>query len=372
MTNFSTGHRGWISTALLARFTADETDAHRLCTAHGGWVERLGDDVLISYASEPAREDFLSGLAAWRPAEDSTGGSSGNSSPAKMPSAWRRCSSAATARSRRPAWSAKTASATAPISRPATRRGSFIDQRHNRLFLRSRPRTPAQYLRLHRLLLGGRRAGGRGDRQPRSLPQIAPPRGGKLPPERPRPGAHSFLADDVLEVLPRLSRRGEKFDAIVLDPPTFSRGEKGRRFQVEHDFEALLPRPWKSPARTRACSFHQLRQADPPALETIARFCLKLVRRQASFHAEPDLPDIPGALPHAPSGCCCVSALYQQLDLKNQRLVRPDVAAGAALPVRQIGGDIEHPLAPSFMSCSASVHPGITRFTGNSAGSSRL
>jgi Predicted SAM-dependent methyltransferases len=32
---------------------------------------------------------------------------------------------------------------------------------------------------------------------------------------------HRFIADDVRAVLPRLARRGEKFEAIILDPPTF-------------------------------------------------------------------------------------------------------------------------------------------------------
>ena len=51
---------------------------------------------------------------------------------------------------------------------------------------------------------------------------------------------HRFIADDVLAVLPRLARRGEKFDAIMLDPPTFSRNQSGAAFQVQRDFERLV------------------------------------------------------------------------------------------------------------------------------------
>ncbi len=51
---------------------------------------------------------------------------------------------------------------------------------------------------------------------------------------------HRFLSDDVLDVLPRLARRGEKFDAIILDPPTFSRGHRGRIFRVGEDISRLL------------------------------------------------------------------------------------------------------------------------------------
>jgi len=52
--------------------------------------------------------------------------------------------------------------------------------------------------------------------------------------------AHRFIADDVFAVLPRLARRGEKYDVIILDPPTFSRGAGGRVFRVEKNLADLL------------------------------------------------------------------------------------------------------------------------------------
>ncbi|MEX1118755.1 MAG: class I SAM-dependent methyltransferase [Terrimicrobiaceae bacterium] len=51
---------------------------------------------------------------------------------------------------------------------------------------------------------------------------------------------HRFLADDVFDVLPRLARRGETFDVIILDPPTFSRGRGGRVFRAGNDLPALV------------------------------------------------------------------------------------------------------------------------------------
>ena len=62
---------------------------------------------------------------------------------------------------------------------------------------------------------------------------------------------HRFLADDATKVVPRLARRGETFDLIVLDPPTFGRAA-GRVFQIEKDlpalvrgcFELLVPGGW--------------------------------------------------------------------------------------------------------------------------------
>lgn len=53
-------------------------------------------------------------------------------------------------------------------------------------------------------------------------------------------GEHRIIADDVLSILPRLARRGEEFDVVILDPPTFSRGAKGRVFRVERDLPDLL------------------------------------------------------------------------------------------------------------------------------------
>ncbi len=62
---------------------------------------------------------------------------------------------------------------------------------------------------------------------------------------------HRFLADDAMKVVPRLVKRGEKFDLIVLDPPTFGRAD-GRVFRIEKDlsvlvadcFELLAPGGW--------------------------------------------------------------------------------------------------------------------------------
>jgi 23S rRNA (cytosine1962-C5)-methyltransferase len=53
----------------------------------------------------------------------------------------------------------------------------------------------------------------------------------------PESGAR-FIAGDVFEWLPRLAREGSKFDCIILDPPSFSHGSKGR-FSTAKDLEKL-------------------------------------------------------------------------------------------------------------------------------------
>jgi 23S rRNA (cytosine1962-C5)-methyltransferase len=50
---------------------------------------------------------------------------------------------------------------------------------------------------------------------------------------------HRFYARDVLQELPKLARRDERFDLVIVDPPSYARGRHGR-FTVEGSFEALL------------------------------------------------------------------------------------------------------------------------------------
>jgi 23S rRNA (cytosine1962-C5)-methyltransferase len=54
------------------------------------------------------------------------------------------------------------------------------------------------------------------------------------------PAAHEFLQGDVFDWLKRLAKKDRKFDLVILDPPTFSRDEKGRIFRVENDFPELV------------------------------------------------------------------------------------------------------------------------------------
>lgn len=106
---------------------------------------------------------------------------------------------------------------------------------------------------------------------------------------------HRFLSDDVLAVLPRLARRGERFDAIILDPPTFSRSAKGRVFRVERDFPMLLesaaacaaPGAWM--LLSTNCSRIQSAELRQMALRRA-----RCLRRNATFDVEPVPPDFRG------------------------------------------------------------------------------
>lgn len=50
---------------------------------------------------------------------------------------------------------------------------------------------------------------------------------------------HHFCKGDTFHWLRRFARQGRRFDRIILDPPTFSRDEKGKVFCVERDFGEL-------------------------------------------------------------------------------------------------------------------------------------
>lgn len=53
------------------------------------------------------------------------------------------------------------------------------------------------------------------------------------------PAEHHFCKGDTFHWLRRFAKQGRRFDGIVLDPPTFSRDEKGKIFRVENDFSEL-------------------------------------------------------------------------------------------------------------------------------------
>jgi 23S rRNA (cytosine1962-C5)-methyltransferase len=49
-----------------------------------------------------------------------------------------------------------------------------------------------------------------------------------------------WIVEDVKKFLSRELRRGTRYDAIILDPPSFGRGSKGELFKIEEDIVPLL------------------------------------------------------------------------------------------------------------------------------------
>ena len=47
------------------------------------------------------------------------------------------------------------------------------------------------------------------------------------------PGSMRIIEDDALKFLEREEKRGNKYDAIIMDPPKFGRGPKGEVWKLE-------------------------------------------------------------------------------------------------------------------------------------------
>jgi 23S rRNA (cytosine1962-C5)-methyltransferase len=108
---------------------------------------------------------------------------------------------------------------------------------------------------------------------------------------------HRFYAEDTFDLLPRLARKGERFDVVILDPPTFSRGNRGRRFQVEQHLGDLLGLALEvaSPGARILLSTNCARLTRKD-LELLARGVLRVRRQAADFRSQPELEDIPAEL----------------------------------------------------------------------------
>jgi 23S rRNA (cytosine1962-C5)-methyltransferase len=54
------------------------------------------------------------------------------------------------------------------------------------------------------------------------------------------PAAHDFIYGDAFDWLRRLAKKGRAFDAVVLDPPTFSQSKEHGTFRAEKDYGRLV------------------------------------------------------------------------------------------------------------------------------------
>ena len=124
---------------------------------------------------------------------------------------------------------------------PGTAPGLFPDQRENRAFLRSLRPTSLLNLFAHTCAFGVVAASAGAatlniDTSARSLERGRENfRMNQLDEKN-----HRFWREDVRKALPRLVRRGDSFAAIILDPPTFAHGGRGRAFRIERELEPML------------------------------------------------------------------------------------------------------------------------------------
>jgi 23S rRNA (cytosine1962-C5)-methyltransferase len=287
----------WIEPAMVKAFAAEETDAFRLCTFEDGWVECYGPDILVSYKTEVAQERLTTELHLWAVAAG-----------LKIRRLFARFLPRQNAERESPKLVA--GDELADVETIATERGLryeidftsgyspglFLDQRENRSFVRSlQPKTLLNcFAYTCSFSVVAASVGAKTvsvDLSKKSLTRGKEnfALNGLLGKE------HKFITDDVVEYLPRLARKGEKFDIVILDPPTFSRSHRGKAFQVERDFETLLLATLELVERdghillSTNCTSLNAR-----ALEVMAKFCLKATRRAGTLHSAAPLPDFPG------------------------------------------------------------------------------
>ncbi len=106
------------------------------------------------------------------------------------------------------------------------------------------------------------------------------------------PAAHHFCKGDTFHWLRRFAKQGRSFDGIILDPPTFSRDEKGKVFRVENDFGELaaLAASVLAPGGWMLCSTN-FKKLPPRDFE---RQLLSGVRRRMTPRHAPMPPDFTG------------------------------------------------------------------------------
>ena len=286
----------WIDRGLLDAFEAEGTDAHRLCTIDGGWAERFDRDILISFRTTAARDRLAHELNDWsKSVELPTGRVFGRFLPKKN--------------EERETPKLIIGNEGENLETIATEHhlkfgidfgagysvGLFVDQRENRRFVRQT--APKRLLNCFAYTcsfsVAAASAGAQTVNVDLSKKSLERGRQNFALNSLPISG-HEFIADDVRPALRRLARRGQKFDAIILDPPTFSRTKRGDAFHVEKDFEEiiiaaleLIERDGRILLSTNCAALHER------ALEMMARYCLKASRRAGTLHRQPPPADFP-------------------------------------------------------------------------------
>ena len=227
----------WISLDLWKRLAGEETDAHRLATSSEGWLDRYGEWLLWSGCKAPrietlrdevlqrykfAPRGYLARELVRKASDQKPAVLLAGEEPEEI-----------TVRENGMTYAVELAEGYSP--------GLFLDQRANRRWVAALGAKRMLNLFAYTCSFtvcaaasgaetcsvdAAKRALGRG-RENLEINGIDPADG------------HRFLVDDALKVVPRLRKRGESFDLIVLDPPTFGRAGGGV-FRIEKNLPDLV------------------------------------------------------------------------------------------------------------------------------------
>ena len=286
----------WTDRRTLDAFESEGTNAHRLCTIDNGWAERFGRDILISFRTTAAQDRLIAGLKEWTTSVDF-----------QIDRVFARFLPKKNEERETP--KLVMGNEGENLETIATENhlkfgidfgagysvGLFIDQRENRRFVRqSKPKRVLNcFAYTCSFSVAAASVGAQTVNVDLSKKSLERGRENfvlnSLPPEE-----HQFMADDVRPVLGRLARRGQTFDMIILDPPTFSRTKGGEAFHVEKDFEEIIAAALELIERNgRILLSTNCETLNAQALERMARYCLKLSRKSGALHRQPSPVDFP-------------------------------------------------------------------------------
>jgi 23S rRNA (cytosine1962-C5)-methyltransferase len=292
------------SVKLWKKFENEGTNAFRICTLGGAWIERLGGDLLLSYQEESLLPDLL----AWCATLPSLTGFLpdrifGRHLPVRN--------------QERVSPVLLEGDGELPLNTTVTEAGVrfgldfsagysaglFLDQRHNRAWVRQNAK--GRFLNTFSYTCSFSVCAALAGAETLSidLSRKSLARGESnfvlngLSTEK-----HRFFAADVRESFPRLARKGECFDTIIVDPPTFSTSHAKGRFRVEDDMGDLVQAALEVAApRARLLVSTNCTRLGVRDLERICRMSLKLRRLSGSFHPSPPPEDFPRS-----AGASCV------------------------------------------------------------------
>jgi 23S rRNA (cytosine1962-C5)-methyltransferase len=285
----------WLSDSLLAEFEAQQTNVHRIYADKTFWIERYADDFLISYQNEADLTFCRQGLNTWcgrqqRPARRIFG----RHLPLKS-------------EERKPPVLLEGNPELPPLSQVMENgvrywvdfsagysTGFFLDQRANRLYLKKNKCRRLLNCFAYTCSFSVVAALGGAETVSLDLSGKSLARGREnFDLNCLDPAPHRFMAEDVFHGIPRLDRQGQRFDAIILDPPTFSRGKDGKAFQANRDFEDLIHLALTVAApRARLLLSTNSTKLSVDDLKKMGRFCARASRTNAMFQDLPPLPDL--------------------------------------------------------------------------------
>lgn len=109
------------------------------------------------------------------------------------------------------------------------------------------------------------------------------------------PAAHDFIYGDCFDWLARLAKKGRRFDAVLLDPPTFSRSRESGDFRAESGYGDLVGAALAvlAPGGVLFASTNAARLSPEAFLAGVTGAVAQAGRRVVAQHYVPQPPDFP-------------------------------------------------------------------------------